>query len=489
MPDTDPAIEAAFGGTAPPEATTPAYHIDPAIENAFPNVLPAQTRSIAPQPYAGGSQFGEILDIARRHPFSSGWGLLENAVSGTAGTVGKMAGRYADLANYELFGGPLNNFSERWGQGAASATAPVTPAGKEIAALGQKQSASLSGVVNKIPGASTPLGQTLQEAVPEAATDVAMLYGAGKALKGAPAPEEEIESGHPLSEIAQKESARLEGYLSKAREAGLEIPEREISPHQQYLNNLANEDLDLPKGSPVTEPLIRAGMKRSAFPDYAAVRNSGTYELGPQYEDIASRMDMSKIDPELRPPTSGSTSGRQSMSLSQNLRDTARDLYEDAENRNLITSQRQAARSAANQHYAAAKLVEAGFREHAEAIGQPELADNWDAARPYVAKANTWMKALDGAGNVVASKIRKAGLADEPISGALEQAAGVAGGAPEQFKSTRIGAPTSTMAGRVIKRLAPVAGAAIGGAMAPGVVGPVLGSELVSSAAEKLGIK
>jgi len=154
---------------------------------------------------------------------------------------------------------------------------------------------------------------------------------------------------------------------------------------------------------------------------------------------------------------------------------------------NLTFAQRSAARTEAQTNYQAAKTAEAQFRAKATAAGQPELADNWDAARVYKAKLETWRDALQGGveGHVNGLKIRKLGLADEPLSGAQAEAASVAAQHPDQFKSgTTVPGPGPI--GRITRKLAPAAGAAVGGAIAPGIIGPAVGAELGGYVADRL---
>lgn len=262
-----------------------------------------------------------------------------------------------------------------------------------------------------------------------------------------------IQEAHPLSAAAQAEENRMQGHIAKAKSQGLELAPREVSPAQTYVDNAARRDLNLPGNSPVTSGVLDAADKLNVSPHFSAAQ---------------------KFDPQL-------------VATSQQGRSVARGLYDDAGNMNLTFAQRSAARAEAQQNYQAAKAAEAQFRAKATAAGQQELADNWDAARIYKAKLETWRDALQGGveGHVNGLKIRKLGLADEPLSGAQAEAASVAAQHPDQFGSG-IAVKRPGPIGRFIKKAAPVAGAAAGGAVAPGVIGPMVGAELAGSLADRV---
>jgi len=296
-----------------------------------------------------------------------------------------------------------------------------------------------------------PLATTLKERLPQAAEAISTVT-APLGLKGAKV-DTAIQQGHPLSAAAQAEADRMQGHISTAKSQGLDLSPREVSPAQTYVDNAARRDLNLPGNSPVTSGILDAADKSNVSPHYAAAQ---------------------KFDPQL-------------VEASQQGRSVARGLYEDADNMNLTFAQRSAARKEAQTNYQAAKDAEAQFRAKATAAGHPELADNWDAARVYKAKLETWRDALQGGveGHVNGLRIRKLGLADEPLSGAQAEAASVAAQHPDQFTSG-VAAQRPGPIGRLIKKAAPVAGAAIGGAVAPGVIGPMVGAELAGSLADRV---
>lgn len=339
-----------------------------------------------------------------------------------------------------------------------------------------------------------PFRQTLEEYGPQAVEAIGTVAGARSAIasrlesSAAKSAAAQIETGHPLTDVAQAEQARIEGHRTVAQEAGVPITPRGVSPAQQFVDNSANHDLNLPKNSPVTSDLITAGIKENAAPAWDNVRATPEYQLGSKYQAAIKKVDLSQIEPEFRPPTSGSMTGDQAADLSPQLRSVARGQFQDAENPNLTYAQRQAARQSAQAHYQAAKAVEAGFRENAEkpintgteenpvmTPGDPSVADAWDKARVYQAKAEAWRGALDGAGHVIAPKIKKIMLADEPMSPDMSKVASVAASDPELFKSTRLQTPPEGLTKKVVKAVAPMAGAALGG-MIPFPGGPEVGA-------------
>lgn len=382
--------------------------------------------------------------------------ILPETILGGPGSRAKM--------QQEISTDPILNY--RGGPEAQPILSTLRPVGEFVSKIG---SAVHEGIAN-----------VTSPRIADIVGDVATLAPGARGLfeRGTPA----IEKGHPLTEAAQSEAADLRAQATAAESQGLSLPGREVSAPQAYMDNAARRDLNLPKNAPVTSGLIDAAIQKTAVPAYDAARAVPDYQLGPGYKTAIGTIDLKKIDPEFRPPIEGTMSGQRAVELSQELRDRARGLFEDSENRNLLTSsERNAARAAAQAHYQAAKAVEGGFRESVTATGQQALADAWDAARPYVAKANSWRDALDGAGHVIGPKIRKLGLSDEPLSGPLKEAASVAAQYPELFRGTQLQTPKPGIIRKGIAAVAPVAGATAGGVAAGGtgaLAGELAGREI-----------
>jgi hypothetical protein len=346
-----------------------------------------------------------------------------------------------------------------------------------------------------------PAQDTARMYVPQFLEGASTVAGLGGAVKGAmgrsaaQASAGALEEGHPLTAAAQSEIDQMQTHAATASAAGVDLPPREVSPAQAFANNAARQDLSLPKNAPITSGLIDAAQEQNVSPAYKAVEKVPEFQLGPGYQDAISKVKLDKIDPEFRPPTSGTMTGEEAVDSSKQLRSVARGLYQDADNFNLTSVQQNQARTAAQAHYQAAKAVEGGFREAATAqdaantaAGTPttagaDAADAWDQARIYNAKAETWRGALDGAGNVIAPKIKKL-LNDEPITGPMKDVASVAAQYPELFRGTRLQTPTEGVVKRGIRAVAPLAGAAIG-AHAAGTLGSMGGAALGEYAANK----
>jgi hypothetical protein len=168
--------------------------------------------------------------------------------------------------------------------------------------------------------------ETLAERIPqaaEAAGTVATIGGGAASLAGRAeqaAASQAIEEGHPLTAVAKSEQARLEGYRTSAQQQGLELPDRQISPAQEYANNAARRDVDLPKNSPVTANVLEAARDERVGPAYAVAKKTPEWTVSPKYQKAMSGIDTSKIDEEFRPPVDGTLDGKRAVELTQKLR-------------------------------------------------------------------------------------------------------------------------------------------------------------------------
>src|SRR5579871_1055929 len=172
----DPQLQALLGDAAGavPAPSVPAPDNSPVPQSGASGELDPQLAALlqsaasaptAAPPPTGGQHFADTVGLFAQHPFTFGTGMLENALGGAGATVGKFAGRIADLAS-----GTPNHFAQQWGQ--ALQYQPRTAAGQGIQALTGQEADAIGSAVDKIPGANTPLGQTLKEAVPEAVSDL-----------------------------------------------------------------------------------------------------------------------------------------------------------------------------------------------------------------------------------------------------------------------------------------------------------------------------
>lgn len=463
----DPEIQEAMGGIAPPAAADN-QNLDPEIQEAM-----SQGTAAGKAPYAGLTQTKEALGILGRHPFTAGIGMLENAASGVGGTIGKLVGRYADLT-----GGTPNTYAQKLEE--AATYQPRTEAGKEIQSLGAQQAASLGKAAGNIPGANTPLGQTLGEAIPEAATDIAGVLGIRGAIKGGGP--EGVTADHPLAAATQAQIQRLQGLRSRAQAVGLDLPE---SGSADRLRNASSNN------TPVVRDVVRqemqlhpdAPVERSAFegkggafdtyvkPAYDAVRNDPKpITLGPDYANSQVELlkgSRAQFDPTLTPPAGGKISGADAVRYSQDARTEARALYKQADGPMGTTSMK----AQADLYKQSAENLEDAVSRHYAANGQSDVGANWDAARTYAAKAHDYMDAMDGAGNVNLSVLaKKMNRQGKPLSGDQEMLADMGARYPEATKITRETAPRPPgLIRRIATRAGPIVGGAIGGAAAGGL--------------------
>jgi hypothetical protein len=99
------------------------------------------------------------------------------------------------------------------------------------------------------------------------------------------------------------------------------------------------------------------------------------------------------------------------------------------------------ARALGNAYRGAAEAVENAIEDHRTTIGQPELAQNWDAACTTIAKTYSVENAMDGAGNVDATQLGKRLIKGTPLSGNLEAAANFANAFPKAARNLKESVP------------------------------------------------
>jgi hypothetical protein len=109
----------------------------------------------------------QVMNILKQHPMTAMTGLAENALSGITGGVGSLA----DAVTLSEPG------THDW------AYQPRTEAGQQIAQAAGDEAAAVGRGYDKIPGADTPLGQTLKRYGPEALAAVGTITGAVEAPK------------------------------------------------------------------------------------------------------------------------------------------------------------------------------------------------------------------------------------------------------------------------------------------------------------------
>jgi hypothetical protein len=144
---------------------------------AFKDAPGAAVQSAAPvrAPPSASDHVTQVMNILRQHPMTATTGLAENALSGLTGGIGSLA----DAVTLSEPG------THDW------AYRPRTEAGQQIAQAAADEAAAVGRGYNKLPGADTPLGQTLKQYAPEALGAVGTVSGLGEigsAARGVRAP-------------------------------------------------------------------------------------------------------------------------------------------------------------------------------------------------------------------------------------------------------------------------------------------------------------
>lgn len=139
-----------------------------AIQKNFPQIhAPKAPPAPAVPPPTGAQHASDVLGIVKQHPFTSGIGLAENALSGVTGGVGSLA----DALTGSDPG--AHDFAYR----------PRTEAGKAIAGASADEGAAVGRGYDKVAGTG-PLAATLKERVPEALGAVSTVTGLAAAPRG-----------------------------------------------------------------------------------------------------------------------------------------------------------------------------------------------------------------------------------------------------------------------------------------------------------------
>lgn len=391
-------------------------------------------------------------------------GFGENALSGVTGGAGSLADALtlSDPGTHD------------W------AYRPRTEAGKQLAKAIDIGTTKLGKAYDSTSFGNTPLGQTLKERVPEALGAVGTVTGAAGLVKGIIRPgsftadDAVAESTHPLQPIADAENSRISQAVAKGRAAGMELPDRTVTPTQGAANQIIRDEFNMPASAPITPKMLDAVRQNNYAPGYQAVEKIPKVQLGSAYEDDIGNVDLSAIKDKYQPPPGGSITGSRAVELSKYLREKASAYFQEGTVD--ATEKGQA-------HWDAAQAVEDAVERRLKATGQGQTATDWDNARVGYAKTYSVQSALDGAGNVVVPKLKSQLIRNKPLSGGLEDLATMGAVNPEAFKATPQ-APKPSLLRRIGARSAPMAGAAVGaylgGPLAPltGAAGAELGQNI-----------
>lgn len=362
--------------------------------------------------------------------------------------------------------------------GAANDILPDYPAGSraKVAAeiktdpiLNYQGGPEAQPILNTVGTAAKPLAQAL-DAIHSGIAQVAGKRTAdvvGDVAALSPAARGVFSPGKTVAQAAQDAAASLKQYqdlgyvvppattnpsiLNRTLEgtAGkLTTAQAAASRNMEVTNNLVRQELKLPAGTPLTQETMDA-VRQAQSPVYESLKQIPDIKFGPEYnQELDSLATTAKKITTTLPkyratgseqvqqlidslkPENGTMDGETAIELSKSLRS-------EAASNELLASRTgdPAARTLARAYRGAGEAVENAIEKHLNDIGQPELAQNFDDARRTIAKTYSVQNALDGAGNVDATKLGKQLLKGKPLSGNLETAANFANAFP---KSARI---------------------------------------------------
>ncbi len=495
MSDLDPDVSAAFGGAASSgAASSGAYDSD--VAAAF-----GQSSEPAPKRMPDGSLYTgqpwqDALLKSFQTPNSRDFGLTaRNVIEGAAGVVTAPLGAIAqglDLIEHphRLTLDQLNPFSAA-GQSTGSQRN-----------FGQELSQGLTRI--GLPTPQTPAERIA--AFGEQALTAPIALGLLRAPPGSP--ESAIEPDTGPAGMPSKPSAPSvsDDILANSRKAGYVVPPATTNPNllnrgveafagkasvaqaasiknQAITNGLARKALDLPEDAQLT-PDTLAASRAPANAVYEQVKGAGPIQVDPQYHSDLQALTKTGTTIQRDLPSYSSGSGAQIKALSDSLvppsgtidAETAVELSKDLRY-NASANFSAAARNgdpnlktlAAAQRDAAG-AVEDLVGRHLESNGQPELSQAWDDARKHIAKTYSVQNALDGAGNVDATKLGKQLLKGKPLSDELETAANFANAFP---KAARVLPGKESMPGMSpLDVYGSVAASLASGSPAPMLLGP-----------------
>lgn len=229
----------------------------------------------------------------------------------------------------------------------------------------------------------------------------------------------------------------LEGFAGKAN-----VAQAASIKNQAVTNGLVRKALNLPEDAPLTADTL-AESRGPAGQVYEQVKNAGTVTASPQYAKDLDALTRSADSIQKDFPKYSSGAQAQIKELADSLKsetfdsgtavELSKDLrYNAASNYSAATRTGDPTmRALAQAQQKAAEALENELGRHLESTGKPDLAGEWDAARTHIAKTYSVQNALDGAGNVDATKLGKQLLKGKPLSDELETAANFANAFPK----------------------------------------------------------
>ena len=379
---------------------------------------------------------GQYLGLESRGNVAESRRLDAPLEATTAGKVGNVIGGIATAAPAMLVPG-ANTLAGAGAVGAAyGALQPSTSTQETLTNTGAGGALGVAGNV-----AGRALGQTarnLLSGTPSTTAQDALAAGQKVGYVVPPA------TSNPT--IFNRIAEGISGKASVAQAASIK--------NQGVTNSIVRAELGLPENTPLMPDTMDA-VRASASPAYEAVKAVPDIQFGADYNKALDGLTKTsaKITQALPnykstgaaqiqdlanslKPENGTMDGETAVELSKSLRSEAAS-YETAASR----SGDPQARSLGRAYRGAAEAVENAVQDHLTNIGQPELADNWNNARTLIAKSYSVQNALDGAGNVDATKLGKQLIRGKPLSGALETAANFANAFPKAAKAVKESMP------------------------------------------------
>jgi hypothetical protein len=338
-------------------------------------------------------------------------------------------------------------------------------------------------------------------------TDVGpMLVGAGEFLAGASVPTASLAGRTPtwarpvapwndgipseLAAASRGETERLAAVDSRARQLGIQLPEANSSPetHARLAatntptnNNVVRQHFNLPQDAPLTPKMMDAVAEHTAKTTYGPVRQLSSVELGEDYQAAVKGLPPPPegFKPKYSLPTGENITGEEAVNLSRRFRHEAGRQEDfasgaggpDAEDR-------------ADWYRGAANAIEGAVRKQFEKNGTPELADQWEAGRTRIAQTYDVRGALDGAGNIVPSKLARLQQRGVPLSGDLQVLAETAAKYPKAMKTSPEGLPRVSLARKAAAAALPPVAAGAGGLLG-GPLGATVGAAVGKGMADK----
>ena len=325
----------------------------------------------------------------------------------------------------------------------------------------------------QLSAAAADVGERTMAVAPFLGEGLAALKGTGaiRSMTAAAPDPTAIQTGHPLTALAQGEAQRLTQIHDRGVAAGLDLPEggtparlaQAASNNQPVTDALIRQQLNLPANAPLTPKLIQGAREQFQNPAFKAVADVPEIELGHDYANSIKDVDLSRINSDkYRPPVSEDIiTGEQAVGMSRYLRNKANKYFAASKGNPDYED-------IAKAHWDAAEALEDATKQHLQSTGQGQLANDWDQARVYGAQTHSVENALDGSGHVDAMNLnRQLFKQKKPFSDSLEDLATLAAQYPQAFKKTLTTAPSPGLLRRASGAAAPYIGGTVGGTMGP----------------------